>query len=94
MRTAANTVCIEASLRDLRERNQYEKPLYWCHQLFFPEWDAGGPLQILDEKSGPDMDPLDAPEDSSQQGADSSTTLENSITGCCPSYTHEDPANT
>ena len=25
----------------LREENMYESELYWCHQLFFPNWKAG-----------------------------------------------------
>jgi len=28
-------------MRHLREENMYESELYWCHQLFFPNWKAG-----------------------------------------------------
>ncbi|KAH8892135.1 hypothetical protein GQ53DRAFT_863880, partial [Thozetella sp. PMI_491] len=39
---------IGSNLTELREKNHYEAPLYWCHQLFFPNWTPGGPLHIRD----------------------------------------------
>jgi len=27
----------------LRLKNQYESALYWCHQLFFPDWEPPSP---------------------------------------------------
>lgn len=28
----------EASLRVLKERRQYEAPMFWCSQLFYADW--------------------------------------------------------
>lgn len=28
----------EASLRILKERRQYEAPMFWCSQLFYADW--------------------------------------------------------
>lgn len=32
----------------LREENRYESELYWCHQIFFPDWKAGA-KSVVDE---------------------------------------------
>ncbi|KAK0744840.1 hypothetical protein B0T21DRAFT_358540 [Apiosordaria backusii] len=32
----------------LRKTHQYERPLYWCHQLYFEEWDTS-PVHIVEE---------------------------------------------
>lgn len=37
----------------LQEKKEYERPLYWCHQLFFPNWYHGGPIHIPDEITSP-----------------------------------------
>lgn len=39
----------ETDLTRLRQRNEYETALYWCHQLFFPGWRATESLQIKDK---------------------------------------------
>lgn len=31
----------KAMVQQLRRENRYEEELYWCHQLFFPNWKAG-----------------------------------------------------
>ena len=39
---------LEDHLVELRRKNKYEADLYWCHQMFFDNWDSGSP-RIEDE---------------------------------------------
>ncbi|KAK4199998.1 hypothetical protein QBC40DRAFT_280934 [Triangularia verruculosa] len=38
----------ENKVLSLRNTHQYEKPLYWCHQLYFENWDTS-PVHIVEE---------------------------------------------
>ena len=41
----------DTSLGNLRETRDYERPLYWCHQLFFANWHHGGPINVTNENT-------------------------------------------
>ena len=43
------------ALGGLRGQQAYERPMYWCHQLFFPDWHHGGPIHISDEITIPSL---------------------------------------
>ncbi|KAK0665620.1 hypothetical protein QBC41DRAFT_327580 [Cercophora samala] len=38
----------EKDVLRLRKTHQYESPLYWCHQLYFEDWD-NSPVHIVEE---------------------------------------------
>ncbi|KAK4671865.1 hypothetical protein QC764_609410 [Podospora pseudoanserina] len=38
----------ENDVLSLRKTHQYESPLYWCHQLYFEDWDTS-PVHIVEE---------------------------------------------
>lgn len=38
----------ENDVLSLRKTHQYESPLYWCHQLYFEDWDTS-PVHIVGE---------------------------------------------
>ncbi|KAK4171558.1 hypothetical protein QBC36DRAFT_339723 [Triangularia setosa] len=38
----------ENDVLSLRQTHQYERPLYWCHQLYFEDWDTS-PVHIVEE---------------------------------------------
>ena len=39
-----NSEASKESMSRLREKHQYEEELYWCHQLFYPNWKAGAKM--------------------------------------------------
>lgn len=42
----------DAALRALRDENRYAESLYWCHQMFFHDWDTS-PIHIVPEDEEP-----------------------------------------
>jgi hypothetical protein len=34
---------IDRDFEELKQKHDYEKDLYWTHQLFKPQWDSGLP---------------------------------------------------
>ncbi|KAL6713797.1 hypothetical protein ACLMJK_008289 [Lecanora helva] len=36
-------------VKSLQYAKDYDRPLYWCHQLYFPNWHHGGPTHVSDD---------------------------------------------